>query len=87
MRFVPKAAVCHTHPKHAPGVPKEEIQVRLLACDGPPQESKQGHKGQPYTTSDEVAVLFPLALLLASIFDTLVHKKISATLLVSVAFS
>jgi GT2 family glycosyltransferase len=86
MRFVPKAAVYHTHPNTLWAYLKKKYKFafwRVMALrKNPNKVIRDSHTPQLM----KLQLLFPPALLVATIFDTLIHKKVSAMLLVSVAF-
>ena len=86
MKFVRNAAVYHTHPNTLWAYLKKKYKFafwRVMALrKNPNKVIRDSHTPQLM----KLQLLFPLALLLATIFDTFIHKKISATLLVSVAF-
>jgi GT2 family glycosyltransferase len=86
MKFVPKAAVYHTHPNTLQAYLKKKYKFafwRVMALrKNPNKVIRDSHTPQLM----KLQLLLPLALLLAAIFDTLIHKEIPATLLVSVAF-
>jgi glycosyltransferase involved in cell wall biosynthesis len=86
MKFVPNAAVYHRHPNTLWAYLKKKYKFafwRVMALrKNPNKVIRDSHTPQLM----KLQLLLPLALLLATFFDTLIHKDISATLLVSVAF-